>query len=93
MFTVMLPMSHFSGHEVFGGLEISSRIKVLNVNLRAGLHYLGGDRNYYQEDNKTITATEDKFTSAPFNQTMFVVTAGFSLGSKKANGRNIARLF
>ena len=92
-FTVMLPMSHFSGHEVFAGLEISSRIKVLNVNLRAGLHYLGGDRNYYQKDNNTLIATEDKFTSAPFNQTMFVVTAGFSLGSKKANGRNIARLF
>lgn len=91
-FKTIIPMSHFSGHEVFGGLELSSRIKVFNINLRAGFQYLKGHRNFYQRSNNAYKI-EERFLSSRFNRTMFVVTAGFAIGTKKANGRNIARVF
>ena len=92
-FTTLVPMSHVSGHEAFGGLELASRLKVINLNVRAGLQYFNGSRNYFQDDGKKMTEIQDKFVRSPFEQMMFVVTAGFSLGSKKANGRNVARIF
>jgi len=66
---------------------------VINLNVRAGLQYFNGSRNYFQDDGKKMTEIQDKFVRSPFEQMMFVVTAGFSLGSKKANGRNVARIF
>ena len=92
--TRFLPMSHFSGHEAFGGLEVASRFKMLNLNVRAGLQYFNGDRHYFEPDGKKISKVADQFIPADhFEQMMFVVTAGISLGSRKANGRNVIRLF
>lgn len=92
--TKHLRFAHFSGHEAFGGVEISSRIKMFNVNIKAGLMYLNGTRNFYKKGLDSYTNdTERLFVRDPFKQTMFTVRAGFSLGSKKANGRNILRVF
>lgn len=93
-FTKVVPWTHFSGHEAFGGLEVSTRMKVLNLNVRAGLQYFNGCRNFYPGDAKKGASKPDEFfVKAPFDQMMFVISAGFSLGSKNANGRNLLRLF
>ena len=87
-------LSHFSGHEAFGGIELSSRIRMFNASLKAGVTYLDGTRNFCRKDIDTYTSnTEILFVKDPFRQMMFTVKAGFALGSKRANGCNILRVF
>lgn len=92
-FTFALPLTHFSGHEAFAGVEVSSRIKIFNVNFKAGVQYLNGRCNCYNAPGNSYTDTKDCFTEAPFNHVAFVASVGFSLGGRDAKGRNVLRLW
>ena len=91
--TILLPMSHFSGHEAFAGIEVSSRIPFVNINMRLGVQYLNGRSNCYNVPSERYTETKDCFTEAPYNHLALVASVGFSLGGRDAKGRNVLRLW
>lgn len=83
-------MDHFGGHEVFCGLEMSSRIRYFNFYIRAGVQYLNGYRGYayfIEGENR------DVITHIPVDQTSFIVTLGINLGGKHSKGQNVLMLF
>ena len=78
--------THMSGHEVFVGAEVSSRLKVFNANIKAGmLGFYGGEAHLLQND---------KYTHDPYKPGMqFVLSIGFTLGAGNCRGQNILRVF
>ncbi len=91
--TFALPYEHFSGHEAFAGIEVSSRIKVLNVNFRLGAQYLQGKINCYNVPDNQYAEVKDCFTAYPFDNLSFVASVGFTFGGKDSKGRNVLRLW
>lgn len=91
--TFAVPLTHFSGHEAFAGLELSSRIKVFNVNFKVGTQYVNGKFNCYNVPSDKYTNTKDCFTEHKFDRIALVASVGFSLGGRDAKGRNILRLW
>lgn len=89
----VLPMTHFSGHDVFAGLEVASRIKYFNVNFRMGAQYLNGRFNCYNIPADRNADLKDCFTESPVGQVRFVVSVGFALGSWDTKGRNVLRIW
>ena len=90
--TKILPFTHMSGHDVFFGLEVSSRMKVFNVNVKAGMQGLfDGKANICRPGS---TSTEGTYHIEPYSQPLqFVITAGFTLGGGTCRGQNILRVF
>ena len=86
---------YFSGHDVFAGLEVGSRIKCFNIYARAGVQYLKGNRyySYYSGNTNTIDAPTYTDIRFPVNQTTFIIAVGFNIGSGRAKGQNILRIF
>lgn len=92
----VIPISHFTGHDVFAGVELSSRLPFIDVNLKAGMQmYFGAKANLYSADlNKTNASTADKFYTQQLKMpAMFVVSVGISLGGKDSKGDSIIRVF
>ena len=91
--TKILPFTHMSGHDVFFGVELSSRMKIINFNLKAGMQGLfDGKANICRPG--TATVTNGVYTTVDCTQPLqFVVTAGFTLGSGNCRGQNILRVF
>ncbi len=85
----ILKFSHMSGHEVFLGAEFSSRLKVFNANVKAGmLGFFGGKANIVNEKKDDFKAHD------PYSQPIqFVVSVGFTLGAGDCRGQNILRVF
>ena len=90
---------HFEGHDLFLGVELSSRIKGITGYFRAGLQHLNGNR-CYTYDNPVLESNENDYwytTSVSYvdmiktKQTSFVITVGFDFGWTK--GHNILRVF
>ena len=91
--TFVLPLTHFSGHDAFAGVELASRIPFFNVNIRFGAQYINGRFNCYNmpsDYNQNITAS---FTNTPLSQFRLVASVGFTLGGRDAKGRNVLRLW
>lgn len=89
-----LPLSHFDGHEMFFGLEASSRIPVFNANLRMGFSILKGNTNIYREPNSNRDIkTKNRFVTNKLNATTFTIAIGFTLGTRDSKGQNILRVF
>ena len=89
---------HFEGHELFLGVELCSRIRILNAYVRAGFHYLNGDRCYaYVPVGPECGVYNNRrtFTKVKTDQADFVVTVGFNFGhfGVKRKGHNILRVF
>lgn len=91
--TFALPLTHFSGHEAFAGVEISSRIPVFNVNLKVGAQYLNGIVNCFDPASGQYTKVSDRFSKCEFDNLSFVATLGFTLGGRDSKGRNVLRLW
>ena len=95
----ILPVTHMSGHDIFLGGELSSRIPVFNVNVKAGIQTFYGQANIcYPDGVIKSTSNPDKryhveTYKVPFNQAEFVVTIGFTIGSMDSKGNNILRVF
>lgn len=87
----MLGFSHVSGHDIFVGAEVSSRLPYFNVSLRAGMQmYPALTANLYNSDS-TESGTEAKYIQVPMNiPNMFVIGLEIAIGSK---GNSIARVF
>lgn len=90
-----ISFDYFTGHDVFAGVEMGTRIKVFNLYLRAGLQYLKGQRYYCYDilGPDGLPTMQWKDARLPVNQTMFVVTLGFNIGSGRTKGQNILRVF
>ena len=90
--TKILPFSHMSGHDVFFGVEVSSRMKVFNVNVKAGMQGLfDGKANICRPG---VTGVDGAYSIVDCSQPLqFVVTAGFTLGGGNCRGQNILRVF
>lgn len=93
------PFTHVSGHDIFLGGEITSRIPIFNVNLKAGLQAFYGQANICRPNGvmKSSASVEDRFISEPYvipyNNAQFVVSVGFKLGTRDSKGNNILRVF
>lgn len=87
---------YFTGHDIFAGIEISSRFKCFNVYARAGVQYLKGDRYYSYfkwDEGYTDVSGYNTESRLPVNQTTFIIAVGFNIGSTRAKGQNILRVF
>ena len=83
-----------SGHDLFIGAEVSTRIPVFNVNIKAGMQMYPGLKANIPNSNNTNTSGQKDFYVQEINApASFVVTIGFSLGSKDSKGNNILRVF
>ncbi|MBO4670960.1 MAG: hypothetical protein J5640_03860 [Bacteroidales bacterium] len=81
--------SYLTGHDVFVGLELSSRIPAVNYKLKAGLQMYPGLKTVsYKVANGVIGDFMTIDTAVP---NMFVVALEMSLGISK--GENILRIF
>lgn len=92
----VIPMNHFTGHDLFTGVELSSRLPFGDVKLKAGLQmYLNAKANIYSADLASPgAATVDKFYTQQLKMPpMFVLSVGVSLGGKDSKGENIFRIF
>lgn len=84
-------LSYVSGTDLFLGAEISSRIKVINVNLKIGEQlFINGKLNRPATGN---TSTDWHYDVQSFGgvQSAFVISVGFTLGSTRGN--RMIRLF
>ena len=99
-----IPLTHMSGHDIFLGAEISSRLPIFNANIRFGLQSFYGQANICRPtaaSNATTSQLGDakkRFGDpvayvVPISQAEFVVTIGFTLGSKDSKGNSILRVF
>ena len=73
--------------DVFLGLELHSRLPVLNANFKVGYRIMKGSFNI----NKGSTSS--KYESFPFDNSGISASVGFMLGGKESKGANILRVF
>ena len=73
--------------DVFLGLELHSRLPVLNANFKLGYRIMKGSFNI----NKGNTTS--KYESYPFDNSGIMASVGFMLGGKESKGANILRVF
>ena len=94
-----IPFSHISGHELFTGIEVTSRISILNFNIKIGKQMYWGNCNFLvNKDAKPISIAggesyKDKFYSTPINLDGFAVSVGMTLGRSISYGNNTLRLW
>jgi len=97
--TGILALNHVSGHDIFLGGEVSSRIPIINVNVKAGIQAFYGKANIIRPTGvmKASVAAADRYISepyvVPFKDMQFVVTLGIKLGTRDSKGNNILRVF
>lgn len=94
--TLFLPLSHVSGHNVFGGIELSTRFPVATLTVKVGYEALiKGEANIYSPNIPSTQNydTKDCFVSSPLGPGQFVMGVGLSLGVFKSKGNNILRLW
>ncbi|MBR1538795.1 MAG: PEGA domain-containing protein, partial [Bacteroidales bacterium] len=93
------PFTHVSGHDIFLGGEISSRIPIFNVNIKAGLQAFYGQANICRPNGvvKSSAAVQERFVvepyKVPYNDAQFVISVGIKLGTRDSKGNNILRVF
>lgn len=84
-------LSYVSGTDLFLGAEISSRIKVFNVDLKIGEQlFINGKLN---RPATGVTSSDRHYDAQSFEgvQSAFVISAGFTFGSTRGN--RMIRLF
>lgn len=87
----LLPFSHVSGHDIFFGAEVSSRIPYFNVSLRMGMQMYPMLTANLCNTASTATEVEAKYISTPLNvPNMFVIGVEIAIGGK---GNSIWRVF
>lgn len=93
----LVTFTHMSGHDVFAGLELNSRIPVFNISVRAGIQAFYGKANIARPNAVDGNDIENKYVfedyKIPIQRMQFVLGIGFSLGGTEARGQNIVRIF
>ena len=74
--------------DIFLGLELHSRIPVLNASFRFGYRMMKGNANIYSGGGK-----EKGFVSHPFDNSGMMAALGFTFGGRESKGANILRVF
>ena len=87
--------SYMSGHDIFVGLEASSRLPIFNINFKAGLQmYKGFKANMYLKDMGNSGDLQTHFyTENVTMPNMFVISVGFTLGGMNSKGTNMLRVW
>ena len=87
--------SYMSGHDIFVGLEASTRLPIFNVNFKAGVQmYKGLKANIYVSDMGNSGDLASQFYSEDMNlPNMFVISVGFTLGGMNSKGTNMLRVW
>lgn len=99
LFRTIAGFSHVTGHDIFVGAEVSSRIPYFNVTLKAGLQlYRGLKANLYSKEiGGSSTRVENQYVMVPLDgvvpENQFVLSLCFALGGKNVKGNNILRLW
>ena len=93
-----LSLTHMSGHDVFLGAELNSRIPVFNVHIKAGMQAFFGEANIRRPGTLPRERVEYRYVTVPYtvqaiNDIKFVVSLGFTLGGGESKGQNILRVF
>jgi len=70
--------------DIFVGLELHSRLPVLNASFKVGYRMMKGSANIFK--NKS-------YSSYPFDSSGIHASVGFSLGGRDSKGANILRVF
>jgi len=95
--TKLLAFNHISGHDIFVGGELSSRIPIFNVYVRAGLQAFYGQANIVRPSTTSVSKVEERYIvepyKIPYNDAQFVLSVGIKLGTKDSKGMNILRVF
>ncbi len=92
--TSIMRFTHYNGHDCFAGIEVSSRIKYVNANLKMGVQYLDGSCNYYNLSSMYPSSDISKhYTRNKYERLSFVISAGISIGNRDSKGRNVLRVF
>lgn len=93
--TKMAAFDHFSGHDLFLGIEVASRISHLNATVKIGQQILfDGEYNLLVGAIKTTVLSDHSklFLSIPAEMNQFVITVGFTLGQNVHKGNNMLRI-
>ncbi|MFV0489350.1 MAG: hypothetical protein ACK5NL_19515, partial [Vibrio fluvialis] len=90
-----IPFNHVSGQQMFFGVEISSRISVLNANIKIGKQILsGGKYNFLVVPSEDFSLEDhtDKYNVVETKMSQFIVSVGFTLGDKVSRNNNMLRI-
>lgn len=93
---VFMPLSHVSGHDMFGGVEVSTRFPVATLTFKVGYEALvRGEANIYgkQISKDYNPKTKDCFVSSPMDYGQFVMGVSLSLTGIRSKGNNILRVW
>ncbi len=95
--TKYIPSHHVSGHDIFVGLELSSRLSVFNMNIKVGSKMLSNiSYNFYTKTSQNLSSGDETYSKyyykVPANLEQFVVSIGFTLGQNRAYGNNMLRV-
>jgi hypothetical protein len=80
--------SYVDMRDIFVGLEVHSRLPVLNASFKIGYRMLKGNVNYYEKES-----SGKGYHSTPFDNSGIVASIGFALGGRDSKGANILRVF
>ena len=93
----MVTFTHMSGHDIFAGLELNSRIPIFNLSVRAGIQAFYGKANIARPNAINTSEIENKYVfedyRIPIERMQFVLGVGFSFGGTDARGQNLIRIF
>lgn len=85
--------THMSGHDMFIGGEVSSRLQVVNMNVKAGVQVFWGQANISRPDKKQVNGS-NYYITVPYNPgLLYSVSVGFTLGGRNSRGQNFLRVF
>lgn len=92
----LIGFNHFTGHDIFAGVELSSCLPFINLNVKAGVQmYRGAKVNFFSKElGNAAQDVETGYFPQDLNiPDMFVIKVGFSFGGKDSKGENMIRLF
>ena len=96
MFVKLANFSHMTGHEMFFGGELSSRMSSINFNLKAGMQiFANAKANIYGKPQDSTSSNDNAYHVLDMNiPNMFVVSVGFTFGDRsESKGNNLLRLY
>ena len=88
-------LNHFAAHEIFVGVEASTRVPIATLSFRTGwLKYANPVANIYDENiNPSDKDTPGYWAQSVKLPGMFVFSIGISLGTNSVKGNNVLTLF
>lgn len=91
-YSKIVSLSHVHGHDIFAGIELTTRFQVFNLNLKMGAQIFSGEY-LIQREKKSSSNTQNLITAFPAQYAGFVISAGISLGTKDNRGNNLLRVW